>query len=104
MRISDWSSDVCSSDLQSLTIGERLAPALVSDWLQAEGYHDISSEPTAFEETLISASRDGQPISIEIHAHGSGTSAHDMIAGRSDERSVGKECASKSRSRWSPDN
>src|SRR3546814_720731 len=84
MRISDWISDVCSSDLGSNTIGERRAPALVSDWLQAEGYHDISSEPTAFEETLIRASRDGQPISIEIHAHGSGTSAHDLIAGVAD--------------------
>ena len=68
----------------SNTIGERLAPALVHDWLQAEGYHDISSEATAFEETLIHATRDGQPISIEIHAHGSGTSAHDLIAGAAD--------------------
>jgi len=68
----------------SNTIGERLAPALVSDWLQAEGYHEIASEQTAFEETLIRAARDGQSISIEIHAHGSGTSARDLIAGTAD--------------------
>jgi phosphate transport system substrate-binding protein len=68
----------------SNTIGERLAPALVNDWLQAEGYREITTDELAFEETLIHATRDGQRISIEIHAHGSGTSAKDLIVGAAD--------------------
>lgn len=68
----------------SNTIGERLAPALVQDWLQAEGYQHITSEQSAFEETLVRATRNGQSISVEIHAHGSGTSARDLIAKTAD--------------------
>lgn len=68
----------------SNTIGERLAPALVEAWLAADGYGDIAQHTTAFEEVSITASRGGETIQVEIHAHGSGTSAKDLIAGTSD--------------------
>src|SRR3546814_6652980 len=76
MRISDWSSDVCSSDLR---------PGLVADRRQAEAgrrhqaflrgrYHDVDA-----------------PL---VLAH--------LRPTRSEERRVGKECVSPCRSRWSP--
>src|SRR3546814_8751077 len=81
MRISDWSSDVCSSDLQ---IAERQEPALelsrsdVRSGRQTGGGAD-HREPTA------------------------GASLGNCDDGdRSEERRVGQECVSTCRSRWSP--
>src|SRR3546814_19326333 len=98
MRISDWSSDVCSSDLRMhvgpvehrprprLQIGEvaaaRLRP-LLQDFMHRRaaprrsriGIHRIEPRPTQ------------NALGVE---------------GRSDERRVGKECVSTCRSRWSP--
>src|SRR3546814_2501072 len=75
MRISDWSSDVCSSDLafdHQPTLGELRGATL------------------AHEKGDIRAGL-RQP-SAEIPAD---------AAGRSEERRVGKECVSTCRSRWS---
>src|SRR3546814_6873455 len=75
MRISDWSSDVCSSDLYmrpipiNASVGMLLSLAValvVTPWLSAK---------------LLA---------------GAGSHA------RSEERRVGKECVSTCRSRWSP--
>src|SRR3546814_3030537 len=82
MRISDWSSDVCSSDL----LGGRLGlgkPALVlrRDRHVAAACRDIG--------TL----RRPGPQMIVLPAG---------IWARSEERRVGKECVSTCRSRWSP--
>src|SRR3546814_8837988 len=72
MRISDWSSDVCSSDLLSLLLSHLSFPdlparALESDWVE-------ESVAGAWTAPLL----------------------------RSEERRVGKECVSTCRSRWSP--
>src|SRR3546814_5788968 len=79
MRISDWSSDVCSSDLTVMDIGfmqGRLCDR-VDGMIQAFPWQDWESEfPTA-------------------HRLGIGLM-------RSEERRVGKECVSTCRSRWSP--
>src|SRR3546814_3976282 len=78
MRISDWSSDVCSSDLAVLfnrTLSARyfcIEPAV-----PASGVDD----PCALERAP-----DRQP----------------HFPGRSEERRVGKECVNTCRSRWSP--
>src|SRR3546814_18444478 len=78
MRISDWSSDVCSSDLLDAVVlspdGRRR--------LAASGLAAINSAETATAIVL------GQQV------------AADLI--RSEERRVGKECVSTCRSRWSP--
>src|SRR3546814_18922744 len=92
MRISDWSSDVCSSDLNR--IGARARPlalvasflivALVSGWWltqQPTGY------ATAIGEPKVATLEDGPRI--ELHTD------------RSEERRVGKECVSTWRSRRS---
>src|SRR3546814_6495386 len=69
MRISDWSSDVCSSDLFDIL---RTAPPL---------------DPQPIRKTACAAGRAGEEA---------------LLANRSEERRVGKECVSTCRSRWSP--
>src|SRR3546814_7119184 len=72
MRISDWSSDVCSSDLRQELAGEGGACRCQrGDHGQARADRDSSRGP-------------------------------DQPAQRSEERRVGKECVSTCRSRWSP--
>src|SRR3546814_14491122 len=84
MRISDWSSDVCSSDL-----GHQVAHTLTSagvpriSWC-VRGRPSPSSEGRAKPGKALPTSADGNR------------------AGRSEERRVGKECVSTCRSRWSP--
>src|SRR3546814_9724391 len=74
MRISDWSSDVCSSDL----------PAF---WLIYFTIADVDA--------LIESSESSQ--SIKTH-----DAYWRLGVLRSEERRVGKECVSTCRSRWSP--
>src|SRR3546814_20338883 len=82
MRISDWSSDVCSSDLPQASA--EAAPA---------GYALVPIEPT---ETMVIAGFESVP-----DEHFSPREAWDQYQ-RSEERRVGKECVSTCRSRWSP--
>src|SRR3546814_3809156 len=72
MRISDWSSDVCSSDLRQEAEQQSTAAA---------------AEPATAAAALILDIDVGIEI-VEPH--------------RSEERRVGKECVSTCRSRWSP--
>src|SRR3546814_4695254 len=77
MRISDWSSDVCSSDLDGCVGDEQGNLVFLSIW----------ARDTAVQEFL--------PLPSEPAAS--------MKTGpRSEERRVGKECVSTCRSRWSP--
>src|SRR3546814_14560844 len=88
MRISDWSSDVCSSDLVSgvsiieATIGEA-QDGMRLDKALAELVPDLSRE------RLKALIAEGQVTGRPAHA-------------RSEERRVGKECVSTCSSRWSP--
>src|SRR3546814_8847383 len=79
MRISDWSSDVCSSDLtmRLARLGEgRVDRSVVGD--------------VAFTENAGDLVRDGDALFLL------------QVEDRSEERRVGKECVSTCRSRWSP--
>src|SRR3546814_11577379 len=80
MRISDWSSDVCSSDL---TVTGVTAKAFVFDEDDRYDGHPAN----------------GPVHDIEILRDGI-TNCH--AGKRSEERRVGKECVSTCRSRWSP--
>src|SRR3546814_19098217 len=79
MRISDWSSDVCSSDLGFLIISRVLFNVSVTQYL-TKYEHDKRCQPR---------------ISGLL-----GNSSWHQIK-RSEERRVGKECVSRCRSRWS---
>src|SRR3546814_4182838 len=82
MRISDWSSDVCSSDLlvDQIDAGDFFGHRVFD--LQARVH---------FQEVELSAL-------AEDEFDGAGVA----VANRSEERRVGKECVSTCRSRWSP--
>src|SRR3546814_3955721 len=85
MRISDWSSDVCSSDLLLLD-----APAL------AEIAPDLRHRRVGH--------RDGRGAGEARGGKQCGAHARHRAHGRavrSEERRVGKECVSTCRSRWS---
>src|SRR3546814_13682470 len=83
VRISDWSSDVCSSDLlrHARRLGQRHLVLrlhileLNCRQRAGHGFHRLFVERPAVRKT---------------------------IEGRSEERRVGKECVSTCRSRWSP--
>ncbi|MHA6159909.1 substrate-binding domain-containing protein [Pseudomonas sichuanensis] len=70
----------------SNTIGAALAPALVRGLLQAQGASAMDSQPgAAVNETVIRAqSRNGQPLRIDIAAHGSSTGFAALAQGDAD--------------------
>src|SRR3546814_9136093 len=81
MRISDWSSDVCSSDL---TIWCRHFEPAMPVLHQGEQPLEIGF---------------GQAVFLQHVSH---MVDHEVDLERSEERRVGKECVSTCRSRWSP--
>src|SRR3546814_4984667 len=98
MRISDWSSDVCSSDL--LDTGTHLPPPEVSEIhrVMLEHLHDLYD----FYGDLTGMRVARKHISWYTKGlTGSANFRHQMNQ-RSEERRVGKECVSTCRSRWSP--
>src|SRR3546814_1781004 len=82
MRISDWSSDVCSSDLCGGN-GKGRGPD-----------RPTSTESGPFRRTGAAAFR--LPVGT------AGRQSRTTDKRRSEERRVGKECVSTCRSRWSP--
>src|SRR3546814_5850683 len=94
VRISDWSSDVCSSDLVGDLLGRRVVAG--HDHLEAAFLRAVALHP-------IWEWRD-----VAQHPVGGVDDLHQMhglplpFCRRSEERRVGKECVSTCRSRWSP--
>src|SRR3546814_11815461 len=107
MRISDWSSDVCSSDLMALlgTVG-ILALLLVVRPLMAR-LLETPAPADAVEQQMLLAGQP-QPMAALTGPTMSSETGDAMEDGsaiqqeRSEERRVGKECVSTCRSRWSP--
>src|SRR3546814_17269630 len=99
MRISDWSSDVCSSDLDC-----PLPQVLVADTqralasLAAAMQHARAARVVAITGSNGKTSVKALVLSILQRAG----SAYGNPGNRSEERRVGKGCVSKCRSRWSP--
>src|SRR3546814_17653706 len=95
MRISDWSSDVCSSDLSdpdlkalrlnAVRLSESGSPtqmttaAEIIPLIDSEAARRVADKPTAVKKPRAPAKKK-----------------------RSEERRVGNECVSTCRSRWSP--
>src|SRR3546814_11591236 len=99
MRISDWSSDVCSSDL--VLHGERLAGDLhppCLDLRQVEDVVDQRQELAAGRIDLLEVLRG---IAVAFTG-GNRVFVQHLAVARSEERRVGKERVSTSRFRWSP--
>src|SRR3546814_15547285 len=102
MRISDWSSDVCSSDLNYLTDEKFTLPQLDSHVDMGGGIMSISRYFT----DMLDPEMNWDDVA-EMVRHWNGQFCLKGImtiedARRSEERRVGKECVSTGRSRWSP--
>src|SRR3546814_13606814 len=98
MRISDWSSDVCSSDLRTLLIDEQLIAearlARATDQARSTG-----EETLGVITTLLLGYEIGQPDEKREMLR---LSISNLWVDRSEERRVGNECVSTWRSAWSP--
>src|SRR3546814_15504049 len=96
MRISDWSSDVCSSDLTS--VGADVALHKFSNDLRGRSVLVAADCKEFLPQIALDA--DAKPRVF----HGAMCTRWIHIAPllRSEERRVGKECVSTCRSRWSP--
>src|SRR3546814_4393729 len=96
MRISDWSSDVCSSDLSGRgRLGKDARQAGIG-----KAFHRARIGGKTMR--AVEVQRGGV-----VERAGVDMDAADIIrpgeGQRSEERRVGKECVSKCRSRWSPE-
>src|SRR3546814_15232703 len=105
MRISDWSSDVCSSDLLLQEMRDRLGMAVMLIT------HDMGVVAETTQRVVVMyAGRVVEEATAEQlfgdpkHPYTQGLirSIPRMDLGRSEERRVGQECVSTCRSRWSP--
>src|SRR3546814_5936935 len=95
MRISDWSSDVCSSDLGKARLAGRTAfIKLEASWPLQAGL-SMRWRVHAYRHTFLST-----PVGRRKKQGGPDGRKSD--SGRSEERRVGKECVRPCRSRWSP--
>src|SRR3546814_15348222 len=124
MRISDWSSDVCSSDLYrtvglsadlngvmgaAVTImgGGDIVPAMDRGLLDAAEFNNPSSDKVlGFPDVskvymLQSYHQSAECFEIIFNKTKYNALPADLQAVRSEERRVGKECVSTCKSRWS---
>src|SRR3546814_11169978 len=107
MRISDWSSDVCSSDLVpveelGLTEEQRFEAWWIARFLEMYGTKD-QGNPLTEHLDGPRPSVVGRPGAVLWTIQMRMLVPKDAsAASRSAERRVGKECVSASRSRWSP--
>src|SRR3546814_17516511 len=110
MRISDWSSDVCSSDLllrtslicitlRSNRFGGGKHGRLCLQCHPGKGCPRRSSFGGFVSVLGICACRPPSHVRAILSLR-----ARDIRVGSSEERRVGKECGSTCRSRWSQDN
>src|SRR3546814_14526195 len=98
MSISDWSSDVCSSDLNLRGLGIKRTLVLLNGRRLVAGGTGANSSPDLNMIPVVALAR------TDVLKDGaSAIYGADAMAGRSEERRVGKECVSPCRSRWSPD-
>src|SRR3546814_3299272 len=104
MRISDWSSDVCSSDLVFHRTGgfraDNLAPGAPDQAIYiyerpGELLH-APVDPAIAQVTVLVGHGRRHRIDQRLDEQAG------VVLFRSEERRVGKECVSTCRSRWSP--
>src|SRR3546814_21040492 len=114
MRISDWSSDVCSSDL----LGDSIRPEMLDDLSerarhrrqcrQSLDHRIAAANGLAVDDrvAVVIAHRPRRKTALIVFARFvelDGEAVLEVIEHiRSEERRVGKECVSTCRYRWSP--
>src|SRR3546814_307007 len=111
MRISDWSSDVCSSDLNQ-PLHQRCRPrgiARIVDQVQARhivftrDLHAALDFRNIFYGCFVAKLDVGSRLGVRTgYAYRSAKAERVFLLGRSEERRVGKVFVSTVRLRWSP--
>src|SRR3546814_13508236 len=118
MRISDWSSDVCSSDLVDVSIPRNALvvfsgvsgsgkSSLAFGTIYAEAQRRYFESVAPYARRLIDQAGvpdvdaiDGLPPAVALQQQRGSSNARSSVGSRSDERRVGKECVSSFSSRW----
>src|SRR3546814_14295780 len=105
MRISDWSSDVCSSDLAD----SFAATIEVTQLARAQSAYSgiVADRTAAIGQGTMTLSIGGTDYAIAIDAandslDGLAAAINTSDRGRAEERRVGKECVSTGRFGWWP--
>src|SRR3546814_13418250 len=109
MRISDWSSDVCSSDLSRARRSlNRIAPRRLNHITFEDRLCALEPIEDGGERFKVLAGRDddlliAMPVCRRTFEQFSETDlGGGLLSRRSEERRVGNECVSTCRSRWWP--
>src|SRR3546814_19799382 len=97
MRISDWSSDVCSSDLRKDVVLEPLPQPFPVLRAQVGHVEHLDHDARQFLAQLPPAG-----VLVVHQLRHAGADRGELLGGRSEERRDGKECVSTGSSRWSP--
>src|SRR5690606_39327166 len=84
----DWSSDVCSSDLDE--VGKRMAVVFIETKTETVTEDDVSVKKTEVIEEVINAATIKEQLGKRFQITGL-----DSTQERSEERRVGKECRSR---------
>src|SRR3546814_8730568 len=100
MRISDWSSDVCSSDLAGG--GDVLEVDATETWCQPGNRVDELVDVATVEADRHRVDSGELLEQQRLALHDRQRSLRADVAQRSEERRVGKELVSPCSSRWSP--
>src|SRR3546814_11386033 len=98
MRISDWSSDVCSSDLRRRSAGSQDARGRAGKAAAGPAAADRAQGRQAGRNPAGAGRAPGRGG----YAGRAGIDGDLAVGDRSEERRVGKECVSTCSSRWSP--
>src|SRR3546814_4432172 len=105
MRISDWSSDVCSSDLcLRVLVAQIVGEDVLVDVAQLIPHRPASRAADLLHDrhrAILGEDLGEQALGALVTAD-QRSGARQALA-RSEERRVGTECVSTCRSRWSPD-
>src|SRR3546814_12054019 len=111
MRISDWSSDVCSSDLGVGGPNKTSSFHVIGEIF--DRIYDLGGVRAVTEDVQTVTVAPGGAVIADVTFEVPGTYVivdHALsrvekgLAARSEERRVGKECVSTCRSRWAPYN
>src|SRR3546814_12308188 len=96
MRISDWSSDVCSSDLLILGMLQEVFDVYVMKPLRKRAPQCLRWMRSVLQQYKRPFLTDEEINEMKLNR------LWNLVQVRSEERRVGKECVSTCRSRWSP--
>src|SRR3546814_15942622 len=115
MRISDWSSDVCSSDLDFRLVALRYDAQTIYRFIFVSASERSAALNVPFRETTYSFRKLSEaeaaklkPRRVRIYEVKAGDTPAKIAARmpfaeeRSEERRVGTECVRTCRSRWAP--